>query len=455
MKIAFVNQPFDTILPPNQNSVGGCTYGLAQALSRTCGIFIYGMTDSQKTLVPGPEDAQLKCRFIESRPWDRLVFQAMQKYRRVATHATLLSASSHLYPDYGQQVARALQNECVDVIHVQHSTQYLPILRSFNPRARIVLQMHAEWFSQSPSSAFLDRVSHADLITGVSHYVTEKTQRSFPAIADRCRVFSNGIHPEEFPTEKDYALARSTQTKRILYAGAVSPHRGLHLLMQAFNRVIERYPDVHLDIVGPHITYPLFEIIDRNDKAMLAALEPYYSSEALSLVRRRLLGSTRAPDYAGRLMAMLEPAAAQKVSFRGFAGNRDILLQYFRAADLFVFPSLCNDSFGIPVVEAMASGVPVVASRSGGVVEIVQDGITGTIVEKNDAEALADSLLMYLSDDRARETAGRAARERAMTVYTWETVAEQILAEYRRICSPAFELSEAPRKSPAFKWAQS
>jgi glycosyltransferase involved in cell wall biosynthesis len=451
MKVAFVNQPVDTILPPNQNSVGGCTYGAAKALSRLCSIVVCGMKDSQYVLEPEPKDALLRCHFIESRPFDRWVFQAMRRYRRLAPRSSLLSVSNHLYPDYARQVAQRLRDENCDVIHIQHSTQYLPIIRRFNPHSRIVLEMHAEWFSQSSASVFLDRVRHADVIAGVSRYVVEKTQKAFPGIADRCRVFYNGIHPDEFPMEKDYATARSTKIKRILYTGAVSPHRGVHVLMKAFNTVVKRYPNVHLDIVGPHVIYPLLEIVDQRDEPMLEALLPYYSSEALSLTCRKLFRSRQYPDYRGRLNAMLDPECAEKVSFRGWVGDRDVLLSYYRGADVFVFPSLCNDSFGIPVVEAMAAGIPVVASRSGGVVEIVQDGITGTIVDKNDADSLSEAILAFLENDELRETTGRAARRRALGTFTWDLVAEHIFAEYCRMCSPDPEFAPGSKGSSVLK----
>ena len=48
MKVAFVNQPIDTILPPRQNSVGACTYGVAPILAKSCEVVVYGSRDSIK-----------------------------------------------------------------------------------------------------------------------------------------------------------------------------------------------------------------------------------------------------------------------------------------------------------------------------------------------------------------------------------------------------------------------
>ena len=48
MKIAFVNQRIDTILPPIQNSVGACTYGVACCLAKSCEVIVYGCDDSER-----------------------------------------------------------------------------------------------------------------------------------------------------------------------------------------------------------------------------------------------------------------------------------------------------------------------------------------------------------------------------------------------------------------------
>ena len=47
---------------------------------------------------------------------------------------------------------------------------------------------------------------------------------------------------------------------------------------------------------------------------------------------------------------------AERVSFHGWVGHRPELIEYYYQGDIFVLPSICNDSFGIPVVEAMAAG---------------------------------------------------------------------------------------------------
>ena len=82
------------------------------------------------------------------------------------------------------------------------------------------------------------------------------------------------------------------------------------------------------------------------------------------------------------------------------------------------------------VVEAMAHRLPVVASRVGGMTEIVQDCQTGLLVEAGDSAALANALLKLLDDeDRCREI-GQTGYERARSLFSWDSIAQNLLAQY-------------------------
>jgi glycosyltransferase involved in cell wall biosynthesis len=73
----------------------------------------------------------------------------------------------------------------------------------------------------------------------------------------------------------------------------------------------------------------------------------------------------------------------------------DTLIQLYSACDVLLFPSL-HESFGFPVVEAMACGKPVVAAKTGIVSEIGLDGRSGSVIPVGDAEALAREAVKYL-----------------------------------------------------------
>jgi glycosyltransferase involved in cell wall biosynthesis len=63
----------------------------------------------------------------------------------------------------------------------------------------------------------------------------------------------------------------------------------------------------------------------------------------------------------------------------------------------------------------------------------VKDRETGFIVEKNDAPQMAQALLRLLEDDVLRESMGKAGRERALTYFTWDTVAEDMRKRYQTL----------------------
>ena len=83
MKIAFVNQPIDTILPPNQNSVGACTMGAAQFLARSADVLVYGLKDNHSGLADLAPGHGIEFRFIPSTWHDRVLFSTQRRYAKL------------------------------------------------------------------------------------------------------------------------------------------------------------------------------------------------------------------------------------------------------------------------------------------------------------------------------------------------------------------------------------
>jgi glycosyltransferase involved in cell wall biosynthesis len=432
MRIAIVNQAIDRIVPPNQNSVGVCTLGVARPLARYAKVLIYGLKDNH----PGDctHGYEMEFRLIPSTASDRTLVSAQKKSAKLFRRSTPLSTSRWLYPGYGRQVALDLKQQQCDVIHLQHCSQYAPVIRAHNPIAKIVLHLHAEWFSQTNHAMLAHRLRSVDLLTTVGGYVTEKTKRAFPFFADRCETTYNGVDVQEFLHEKDYRAGRNRAVKHILYSGAISPHKGLHILFEAFVKVARQCPDVHLDIVGPIGNYPIEENFDLKDVKTIKEVAPYYSTSRVSLVKRRLArNQTPNSFYLDRLKASLPVDVCNRVSIWGMIPRQELLARYY-SSDIFVFPSIWDEGFGLPPVEAMAAGLPVVATRSGTVVETLLDGETGFLVEKNNVDQLAHALLFLVKNDDSREAMGRAGRHRVLQYFTWDRVAAKMYARYRELC---------------------
>jgi glycosyltransferase involved in cell wall biosynthesis len=248
----------------------------------------------------------------------------------------------------------------------------------------------------------------------------------------------NGVNAGEFSRER-HRDASPRREKRILYAGAVSPHKGLHVLLDAFSLVVKEHPEARLDVVGSQGNYPLAETFDLQDRDLVETVYPFYAYDWIPKLKAKLsLAPPDAGTYLAHLKERLPAEASDKVAFFGFVPRSELINLYY-GADIFAFAPIWDEGFGIPPVEAMAAGVPVVATRSGGVAETVKDSQTGFLVSKNDPGALAEGILKLLRDDRLREEMGRTARSWVHENFTWDRVAESMYRCYSNLCglSPA------------------
>ncbi len=118
------------------------------------------------------------------------------------------------------------------------------------------------------------------------------------------------------------------------------------------------------------------------------------------------------------------------VHFTGYLKGHDLATAY-ASADLFVFPS-DTDTFGQVIQEAMASGLPVVGARTGGSLDLIQEGTTGTMFTPGASDDLHARLrvLMRRNDLRhAMGHAGRTAAERR----SWANVMDELMAYYQLV----------------------
>ena len=167
MKIAFVSQPIDTIIPPYQNSVGACTYWVARPLAHSAEVVVYGLTDNHENFTPLAEDSGIDYRFFPATRPTSGYTPCRGNWPSSFAARRPISTSRWWYPGYGRQVAEDLRKQDCDVIHLQHCSQYAPVIRALNPKAKIVLHLHAEWFSQSNPAVLASRLDSVDLVTTV------------------------------------------------------------------------------------------------------------------------------------------------------------------------------------------------------------------------------------------------------------------------------------------------
>ena len=112
-----------------------------------------------------------------------------------------------------------------------------------------------------------------------------------------------------------------------------------------------------------------------------------------------------------------EPSLSGSVSIAGYAPD-DRLPEYYRAADIFVFPTR-RDIWGLVLNEAMSAGLPVVASDgAAGAPDLIEPGVSGIIVPRAHPDELRDALVRLIEDPGLRDRMGRAARARILNGFT-------------------------------------
>jgi len=104
-------------------------------------------------------------------------------------------------------------------------------------------------------------------------------------------------------------------------------------------------------------------------------------------------------------------------------------VQLYSHAAVFACPSV-YEPFGLINLEAMACETPVVASAVGGILEVVEDGKTGVLVEPGRSEPLAAAIRGVLNDPARGRAMGRAGRLRVETQFSWAKVAERTREVY-------------------------
>lgn len=112
-----------------------------------------------------------------------------------------------------------------------------------------------------------------------------------------------------------------------------------------------------------------------------------------------------------------------------FTGWRDDVLEIISFLDILVQPSL-NEAIGRVLIEAQGLGVPVVATKVGGIPQIVRDGVTGILVEPEDADGLALAVCGLLEDDARRLAMSKQAREWVDEKFSADMMMEKIESLY-------------------------
>jgi glycosyltransferase involved in cell wall biosynthesis len=251
--------------------------------------------------------------------------------------------------------------------------------------------LRADWVSD------IDRymtpsVRRADAIITISQFSKQGIAETFGIPEERIRVIYHGVSeeftPEPGPTDATILQKMGVNRPYILFVGTLQPSKNVGRLLEAF------------------------AILKEDQK----------------IGQRLVVVGERGWMYDGILKRYEELRLRDEVLFAGYVPNRDLPALY-RGADLFVLPSVF-ESFGIPVLEAMACGTPVVASRACALPEIT--GGAGLLVNPESVEEMAHAIHRVLSDRELRERLRQQGLSRIQNL-TWNETARKTMGVYREL----------------------
>ncbi len=254
---------------------------------------------------------------------------------------------------------------------------------------RVVWAEHVtfeRWLLQNPLKFFYQWWSRFVTIVAISKVIKKQLTADLHIAESRVVVIYPGINMRIF-TPKEYRWEESARYN-IGCVARLEKEKGIEYLLQALKIVKEFIPFVRLIVVG-----------EGSERKKLVWL-----TERLELQRD--------VQWVGRQRAVEK---------------------WYHYFDAYALPSVTRESFGITLVEAMASGIPVVASRIGGTSEIITHQLTGLLAKPGDSQDLADQLLwLFNNRGQVRQMIVRA-RKRAEEEFSLERMTHDFIALFRRL----------------------
>jgi glycogen synthase len=178
-------------------------------------------------------------------------------------------------------------------------------------------------------------------------------------------------------------------SKIVLYVGQMISSKGPQILLEAAHQIVRTQPNVRFVFIG--------------QGKILNHLKTKISSDLIN-----------------------------KILFLGHL-SEEMLQQAYIESDIIVIPSLWQEPFPMVALEAMVAGKPVIASNMGGLVESVQDGETGILVEPANAKKLTEELIRLLQNSDEAEEMGKKGKIRVEQMYRPHHALEKYLAVYDKM----------------------
>jgi len=299
-----------------------------------------------------------------------------------------------------------LNKSKADVIHVHNmhyfSKVHAEAIQDLTKKRGIplILTAHNVW----DDLIFLELTHKIDWthIIAVSHFIKKEIMGI--GVDDRkITVIHHGIDQKKFnpKTNTTKILKKYPQLKNkkvIFHPARIGLAKGCDISIKAINLVKQKYPDVILVLAGSK------NIIDwgatqQKDIAYLVSLIKHFKLEKSTLIDVYSLEEMK---------------------------------ELYAVSDVCVYPSSSFEPFGLTMLESMATARPIIITNTGGMPEVVKDGINGFVIPLREFELLAAKIITLLGDKKLRNRLGYTGRQMVESQYTKERVAKDILSVYKR-----------------------
>lgn len=282
--------------------------------------------------------------------------------------------------------AAAAAENCRPIVHTCHDYELISPEGLLNTRiGRLALRRH---WSMRPYQAIRGHWSkQVDVATAPSRFTLETVARTgFFGRAQKVVIpNTHGLTAGELDAmaARTSRSSRSAGQLRLLYLGRLETEKGIEVVCRAFAGLAGELTGIALDVAG--------------SGSKEAAVRALYEDVPGIRFHGHLAGEAK------------ENLIAQ--------------------ADVLIMPSIVHEVFGNSIIEAYAHGKPVIASRIGGMQELIEEGVTGWLVEPNDVESLQQAIRRLGAEPEAAAAMEAACRQQARR-YTLEAVSAAYLAAY-------------------------
>jgi glycosyltransferase involved in cell wall biosynthesis len=309
----------------------------------------------------------------------------------------IFPCSGRLDKNTVQMIKDYIDNAGVQILHSHnYKSNFYARGALSNSNVRWVVTNHGRRFGPklllyNLLDAFI--VRRADKIIAVSEEIAKKMKLAGIAKGKICLI-ENGVNLEMFTTNSSsQAIKESLGIKKealvVGTVGALTREKGHQYLLRAALKVIRIYPKAIFLLVGDGIERP--------------GLEKTASSLG---IKNSVI----------------------------FAGMRKDVPEILSILNVFVLPSL-NEGLPMALLEAQAAQIPVAATSVGAIPDVLEDGVTGILIPPKDPQAIAEAIIMILSDRKIALRMAQRGFERVRDNFSAEKMANKYLSIYKELLS--------------------